>query len=520
MTIEWRKELELRALVDGDVVAEEAWRATAPPSPARSLGAPEPLRREMPGPEPFPLLALGEVLEPAARALRETVQAPDAVIAGALLAAASLAVQGLADVEAPDGRRIPLSLWLISISESGERKSSADREAMRGIDDYERMLEREYAHADRRHAAEMAEWEARCSVAKNRTKGAGLAAELLQLGDKPQAPSPPYRRVADFTAEGLFRLLNAGVPSVGVFSDEAALVFGGHGMSQESVMRTAGTLCKLWDHGALDRVRSGDGALRLRGRRLALHLMAQPVIAGRALSDPVLLGQGFLARCLLAQPLGTAGTRMYVDAPIESHPAMVRLRAILLARLQAPFSFSTDDPHALAPPAVLLSSRAFAIWRTFHDVIERGMLPEGQFADVRPWGSKAAEQALRLAGVLRLMTDQNAATLDELSVGRGCQIALWYLCEVQRILASTRVSQDVQDAEAILAWAQARGDAVVTVRALLQYGPGRLRDRNRITVALARLTEAGHVVRLGGAELAATRARRAWRLVLPEESGA
>jgi hypothetical protein len=81
---------------------------------------PEPLRRPTPPPEPYPMAELGDVLQPAAESLRRVIQAPEAIIGGALLAAASLATQALANVSM-DGRSIPLSLWLLNVAESGER---------------------------------------------------------------------------------------------------------------------------------------------------------------------------------------------------------------------------------------------------------------------------------------------------------------------------------------------------------------------------------------------------------------
>ena len=51
-------------------------------------------------------------------------------VGGSLLAAASLAVQGQADVHI-DGRVLPLSLWLLAVAESGERKTAVDAIAMR-----------------------------------------------------------------------------------------------------------------------------------------------------------------------------------------------------------------------------------------------------------------------------------------------------------------------------------------------------------------------------------------------------
>src|SRR5881275_2161246 len=93
---------------------------------------PRPLMRELPPADPFPTDALGNVLGAAARAIHDRVQAPLAICGQSALAAAALAGQGHADVVLPigPGQSRPLSLYLVSIAASGERKSACDSEAM------------------------------------------------------------------------------------------------------------------------------------------------------------------------------------------------------------------------------------------------------------------------------------------------------------------------------------------------------------------------------------------------------
>jgi Protein of unknown function (DUF3987) len=73
-------------------------------------------------------------------------------------------------------------------------------------------------------------------------------------------------------------------------------------MSDDNKLRTAAGLSELWDGEPIKRVRAGDGTLVLPGRRVAMHLMAQPDVAAIMLSDRMLLSQGFLSRCLVTAP--------------------------------------------------------------------------------------------------------------------------------------------------------------------------------------------------------------------------
>lgn len=477
---------------------------------------PEPLRRPTPPADPYPIDALGELLAPAAQSIRRVIQAPDAIVGGALLAAASLGAQALADVHI-DGRVIPLSLWLLSVAESGERKSAVDSEAMRAGREFERELAKSYADDCAAHENQRTEWEARRDAARQdakKAKGEGLADRLRDLGPEPPMPLLPRVVAADFTAEGLFKLLAAGRPSIGAFTDEAALVFGGHGMTKETVMRTAGTLCKLWDRGELDRVRSGDGAQKLTGRRFALHLLAQPVIAERALSDDVLAGQGFLARCLLAWPDGTAGSRPYCAESLRDDPAMLRAIDGLLRLHRLPLPLVEGERQSLAPRALRLSPEAFTYWRDFHDTVESECRPGGRFAQVKPWASKSPEQALRIAGVLALVVDPETHAIEEATLDRACELALWHLHEAVRLAGTSALSPEVRNAEALLEWAHGAGRIYVHSSDALRMGPACIRDREAFGSAMNELVDAGWAKPVeGGMHIDGAKRRHVWRIV-------
>ncbi len=496
----------------------------AAPSPPRHHGtgqtAPEPLRRPTPPPEPYPLEALGEVLQPAAQAIARVIQAPEAIIGGSLLAASSLASQHAADVHL-DGRVYPLALWLLNVAESGERKSAVDTEAMQAARTFEVELRAAFDDETERYNADKAQWDARVEAAKaaaKKKKGEGLADALRAIGPAPDAPLLPRVTVADFTAEGLYKMLAASRPSVGAFTDEAALVFGGHGMSKETVMRTAATMCKLWDRGELDRNRASEGATKLYGRRFALHLLAQPVIAERALSDDVLRGQGFLARCLLAWPEGTAGTRPYCAETLRGNPALIRFKERLLHLHRQPLPLAKDRRQELEPRELRLSPEAFETWRTLHDTVETHCGKDGRFAQVKPWASKTPEQALRIAGVLALVEQPDAHTITDAVMDRAAELALWHLNEAVRLAGVAELAPEVRDAEALLEWCHATGRRHLHSRDALRLGPARIRDRERFAEAMDELTRAGWAIPMdGGMELDGAHRRHVWRIVPASE---
>ena len=483
---------------------------------SQHVAAPEPLRRPVPPPEPYPVAELGPILQPACESLRRVIQAPDAVCGSSLLAAASLATQGLANVEL-DGRTIPLSLWMLTVAESGERKSAVDAEAMRAVRDVEKELVKTHDAERIVFDAALEQWRAQREHAKGEAKkrgGAGLANALQELGKPPQPPLLPMLTVADFTAEGLAKMLAAGRPSVGAFTDEAALVFGGHGMTKETITRTAGTLSKLWDAGTLDRIRSTDGAVKLYGRRLAMHLLAQPVIAERALSDDVLAGQGFLARCLIAWPESTAGTRHYVAESLRDDPALVQFNRAMSHLLRIDLPLAEGSRNELAPRALRLTAEAKDAWRAVHDAIERQQTPSGKYTTCKAWASKSAEQVLRIAGVLTLLESPTANTIAAATIERAAELALWHLDEAARLAGTAELSPEVRDAEALLNWCHETGRQLLCSNDALRKGPNRIRERDKFLRAMEVLSDAGWSRPIdGGAAIGGQHYRNVWHIV-------
>ena len=93
-------------------------------------------------PEPLPLAPPG-----AAKSIAMKCQCSSALVAQGVLAVASLASQRLADVRPPYGQTRPLSLFFVTIAASGDRKSTADNEALIPVRMHERNLKQEYEAA-------------------------------------------------------------------------------------------------------------------------------------------------------------------------------------------------------------------------------------------------------------------------------------------------------------------------------------------------------------------------------------
>src|SRR5215207_8251365 len=195
---------------DAAVASSRPFEAPSPTEP------PRPLRRD-PGPaDPFPLEALGDVLSAAARAIHEKIQAPIAICAQSVLAAATLAVQGRADVQLPTGQARPISGYFITVAGSGERKTSADREALWPIARHEENLRERYDAELPSYVNTRDAWDKqRVQILGDKRKYPDPAAKrsaLDDLGPAPVAPLHPMLVCPEPTFEGLERLFAVGQP--------------------------------------------------------------------------------------------------------------------------------------------------------------------------------------------------------------------------------------------------------------------------------------------------------------------
>lgn len=475
---------------------------------------PEPFTREFPPADPYPITELGEVLAEVAGVLRDIIQAPAALCAQSILAGAALAVQAHANVEI-DGRVIPTSENFISVGKSGERKTATDKAALAPHAKRQHDLQQEGTRQMEEYCADLLAWKKARDIALA-SKKPDMRAEnkeaLLRLGPEPQGPIDTIITTEEPTHEGLVKALACGWPSMGLFSDEGGRFIGGHGMSQENQLKTIAGLSKLWDGAAITRTRGGDGNILLYGRRLSLHLMMQPEVSTLMFGNPLLVGQGFLSRCLVTYPQSTIGYQPYKEANLYEDVRMKRYFARLSNILEAPLPLAAGTRNELVPRCVRLAPDAKRIWILFHDHIQMLMRPEQPLAPIQGLAAKAAEHGARLAGILALIVDLHISEIAKVHVEAGIELVQFYLSEALRLFHSSAINPDLLLAEKLLLWAQMRGGNIY-LRVVYQYGPNAIRDKVTARRIIAILEDHGWLRPIqGGAEIDGAHRREVWQV--------
>ena len=478
---------------------------------------PQPLVREIPAGAAYPVAALGP-LRPAVEAVQGMTQAPVALPAASALAVASLAVQGFADVETLGGFA-PVSLYLLTIAQSGERKSSCDKPLLQGLREYEREQTEIYTEVFKKWENDTELHDAkrksalRDAASSKPEKRTGGEADLAALSDAPEGPILPDRTASEPTLEGLFRAFLQGQPSLGLFSDEAGQFLGGHAMNADNRMKTLGGLNSLWDGSEIKRTRAGDGVFTLRNKRMAMHLMAQPIVMHGFISDPLASGLGFLPRCLICEPASSIGQRLSVntrrdDVALDNFAH--RLKAVLSHTMP-----TWDDGRTLKPRRLELTPSARGLLVSFSDTMETAQAPRGGLSHVTGTASKVAEQAARIAGLLTLWADLEAIEVRAEVMADAIALAQFYLSEASRLASAANISVGIDNAESLRKWIlEIWPHPEIVVADVLQRGPNPLRESPKAQAALAVLEKHGWLIALeAGAVVRGVARKQAWRIV-------
>ena len=485
-------------------------------TPYRSEG-PQPLVREIPAGDVYPVEALGP-LRGAVEAVQGMTQAPMAIPAQSALAVASLAVQGFANVQTLGGER-PLSLYALTIAQSGERKSACDAPLMAALREHERERSQAQREATESWMNTHAVWKVeRDQILKETQKSKGekrVAAQvdLDALGREPEAPPSADRTVSEPTFEGLTKLLAQGQPSLGLFSDEGGQFLGGHAMNNENRQKTLAAFNDLWQGNAIRRTRSGDGHSTLFGRRLAVHLMVQPSVARIFMADPLAVDTGFLPRFLICEPQSTIGSRLQANTTYDElalNTFSRRMRLILEAEMPM-----DADTRELRPRVLELAPDARALVAAFADAVEQAQGAGGSLAHITGTASKVAEQACRIAGVLTLWRDLNANDVPMSAMENGVALAKFYLSEASRLASAAVVSAEIDNAERLRRWLlEGWPEPEVLVRDVVQLGPNVLRETPKARAALGIIEKHGWLVALEAGTVVRGAARKeAWRVL-------
>lgn len=449
----------------------------------------------------YPIDALPAKLQDAVKEVQSFTQAPVSLVAASALTAVSLAVQAHVDVNRAEKLSGPVGLFMLTIADSGERKTTCDGFFMNPVRDFELKQFEVGKPLLQDYRAKLDTWEAKRSGVKDKVRqlskaGKSASAEEVTLQslerERPIAPRVPRLIYADATPEALKWNLAMQWPSGGIVSSEGALVFGAHGMGKDSIMRNLATLNQLWDGATIATERRTTESFLVRGARLTVGLQVQEATLRSFFdrSDGLARGTGFLARFLVSWPTSTQGTRLFANPP-KDWPALTAFNARIAEILAWPVVLDGDGALTLA--GMELSPEAKTAWIAFHDEVEGDLKSGGETYDIRDVASKAGDNAARLAALFQVFTHGTGDAISSESFEAASRIVAWHLNESRRFFGELAMPKELADAARLDAWlivhCNRERTNVVATKTVQQFGPNGIRERSVIESCLRDLGE-------------------------------
>ena len=453
-------------------------------------GTPEPLANNPNKPTPYPIDAFTGLLQHVVKAVAHYTQAPTAIAGQCVLGA--LAHMGQRFIDAPMGHgHMPTSLILITEGESGSGKSQAMGLTHFKIREYEKQLYADYL-------IELSSWENdRVSL-----KGKELA-DFLEDNPKPQNPKTMFKEA---TIEPILdKFIDGSISNASWTTDEAAQFFNGHTMKGDTAGNALSSLTTLYSDGEVSRLRSQKSAYATPHTdaynvRMTLLLQGQRVILEPALADPVMNGQGFLARALIACPEDLRGKRIWNDeqrnndSPYDN-PYLIDYWARCQSLLD-PLPANLPSDSIGAPKRIKMQwadNQTKQVFTDFKQAIENRQAQGQPLEYLKAYASRMAENASRIASLMAFFDGRKAISTDDIK--RAFMLVEYSTSERLRYLDATPTGEQ-NDSEKLSSWlvdkARGKNPPILNKSFVSQNAPNTLRGK-KLNSLLDDLESMGHI---------------------------
>ena len=422
----------------------------------------------------FPMGCLPASIQCVINDVGSKTKAPWPLICPSVLAAVATAAQGTYRVRRWEGLTSNVSIYVLTIAESGERKTSVDSlvfESLRNIQtkgegDFERLM---FDYNSAKKVWDIKERVLERALIRALEKGRSvvdLEAEL-KVHSKARPDKPVKRKIVykDVTPERLLEGLCESSKAATLIEDEGGRFLNGY------VMQSPSDMCSLWDGGTIDIERKSAPSYILRDPRFSACIQVQPGILKKFLlkKGDVARSSGLLARFLISWPVSNIGIRFGISGH-STHSVLEQFGQRLLE-----LSNRRDEV------VLVFSEDAQVQWKNYSDLIEVMMQAGGLLSNAKDFGSKVAENTARLAALMHLV-DSDAEEISGETLVSAISLMGWYVNEFLRVFGlvggGSELDKDALDVESFvrevgfkypMGW--------VPQIVLLQYGPNRLRKK-------------------------------------------
>ena len=404
---------------------------------------------------PYPLDAYYCTARDAAREVQRNLQAPDALIGSSFLTAMSIVCQGNIDVQLPTGQVRPVSLDIMTIADSGERKTATDTLVCAPIYKFDADNAKSIEGTRLLYGSMLRLWEntenlilrklARAMQTRSAEDEEACRQELVaHVAGKPEKPISTRLIHQNITERPLMKSLQGDSRSAAILSDEGDIILRG------GAMQKLGMLNKMFDGPAtlsLDRV---DESITINNPRLTISFMVQERIFSAFMRrrGEAVRASGHLARYLVAWPASTQGFRfMSLEEPSwvylpGFHERVLELLTEYRSRIESGVPVRT---------VLSFTMEATEHWVRMQNRGEAQVAPGGDLFSVRDFVSKSMELASRVAAILHYFSGQAGTAISLETLNRALDLVGWHFDEFIRLFGEqAQVPQFVTDASSIL----------------------------------------------------------------------
>lgn len=417
-----------------------------------------------------------------------------------VLSAINVVLHGLYDVESPLGVRkaCPISLFMLLVAGTGERKSEVIKLVFKVIKDFEKRLLIDYSNRLEIYRCQHLRYKSKKSKLERKLEkleAKGERTDLIEVSlekieeEKPKKPKNPVMLFEKVTSAGIFDAFENGSKNIAVVSAEGNIV------KNSAVGKDLSMIAALHS-GEGARKKTNHSHVILDDVRVAILLAIQPNYFDDWVKDAKnMLGSGYLPRAFLVKPYSKQGYRTVRTYDKE----MSNLKAFE-KRIQE-FLFENLDTleEGFQRIVIKMDEQAEGTFLNIAQGIEYRTSAGGDLFYVREHATRIAEQILKIAGNLCKFEGFN--TIHEDAIQDVTYLMNVSTCTFKQMFSL--VPEVILDAQSLLEWflrclrgeggnrVSIKGSRLLDKALISCLGPNRLRqDERRIENAIHYLRSA------------------------------
>ena len=409
---------------------------------------------------------------------------------GTALGVASAACQGCVDIKTPEGGKLPASLAILIVAESGQGKSTANSLFSAGLEGFQEEKAEAFDSKKRSHDAKDAVWKSRRDKIKRaiakRQDDCESTADLEwsleeHLKRQPITPMQFQMLYKDVSPSAMLESMRQ-FRIAALISGEGGDIIDGKMFESIPHMNSA------WSAETINIVRSGKPKISIYGPRLTICIMIQPGVLdlqprkkAKRLAD-----SGHWARYMVFTPVSTKGGRVFTGAKVDMSPLDAFNRRV---RELLEYMYEEVEQKGGEREVLEFSPAAADYWRETSNKIQRQQWPGEPYERAPDHAQKLGENIARLAGIIHYF-EGFAGSIAQETVELAETICLSASEGYMRLF----VPPPEEEQYAALLWPYLQGWAQQGVQDIpknhiLQYGPKPLRRARELNLGLGVLME-------------------------------